>query len=177
MGTTIVCLAVAGDRGIIGHVGDSRLILARRGDAFRLTEDHTLIGGMVKAGELTWDEARKSPLRGVLTRSIGLNPTIQVEYARSVLRGRDIVIQCSDGLHGCITEHELGDTADLAAFQAPVVIGADPRQRRDLLAPQARHPPPAEDGQAGLPGRDPRAPAGEKLGDVVGGVHWCWSAR
>ena len=68
-------------------------------------------------------------------------------------------------------EHELGDAADLAALQAPVVVGADAGQRRDLLAAQAGHPPLAVAGQAGLLGRDLRPAAGEELGDVVGGVH------
>ena len=68
-------------------------------------------------------------------------------------------------------QHELGDPADLAALQAPVVVRAHPGQRRDLLAPQARHPPLAVARQADLLGRDLRPPAGEELGDVVGGVH------
>ena len=68
-------------------------------------------------------------------------------------------------------EHELRDAADLAALQAPVVVGADAGQRRDLLATQAGHPPPAVARQAGLLGRDPRPARGEELGDVVGGVH------
>ena len=68
-------------------------------------------------------------------------------------------------------EHELGDAADLAALQAPVVLGADAGQRRDLLAAQARHAPLAVARQAGLLGRDLRPAGGEELGDVVGGVH------
>ena len=68
-------------------------------------------------------------------------------------------------------EHELGDAADLAALQAPVVVGADAGQRRDLLAAQAGHPPLAVARQAGLLGRDLRPSAGEELGDVIGGVH------
>ena len=68
-------------------------------------------------------------------------------------------------------EHELRDAADLAALQAPVVVGADAGQRRDLLAAQPGHPPLAVARQAGLLGRDLRPARGEELGDVVGGVH------
>jgi len=68
-------------------------------------------------------------------------------------------------------EHELGDAADLAALQAPVVVGADAGQRRDLLAAQARHPPLAEARQPGLLGRDVRPAGDEELGDVGRGVH------
>jgi hypothetical protein len=68
-------------------------------------------------------------------------------------------------------EHQLGDAADLAALQAPVVVDAHAGQRRDLLAAQAGDPSPAVGRQAGLLGRDLRPPGGEELGDVVGGVH------
>ena len=68
-------------------------------------------------------------------------------------------------------EHELGDAADLAALQAPVVVGAHAGQRRDLLATQAGHAPRAEARQARLLGRDLRPAAGEELGDVAGGIH------
>ena len=56
MGTTFVCLVVAGERGIVAHVGDSRLYLARRGNVYVLTEDHTLIAQQIKAGELRPEE-------------------------------------------------------------------------------------------------------------------------
>jgi serine/threonine protein phosphatase PrpC len=49
MGTTFVCLVVAGARAIIGHVGDSRVYLVRSGQCHRLTEDHTLIAAQLKS--------------------------------------------------------------------------------------------------------------------------------
>jgi hypothetical protein len=68
-------------------------------------------------------------------------------------------------------EHELRNAADLAALQAPVVVGADAGQGRDFLATKARHPPLAVAGQADLLGCDLRPPRGEELGDVAGGIH------
>src|SRR4029079_14116635 len=68
-------------------------------------------------------------------------------------------------------QHELRDTADLAALQPAVVVRADAGQRRDLLAAQSGHPPRAVAGQADLLGRDLRPAGGEELGDVVGGIH------
>jgi hypothetical protein len=67
-------------------------------------------------------------------------------------------------------EHELGDAADLAALQPPVVVGADAGQGGDLLAAQPGHPAPAVARQAGLLGCDLRASGGEELGDVGGDV-------
>jgi hypothetical protein len=68
-------------------------------------------------------------------------------------------------------EHEFGDAADLAALQASVVVGAHAGQRRDLLATEPGHTPHTEARKTGLLRRDLRPPAGEELGDVVGGIH------
>src|SRR5207237_1897109 len=75
----------------------------------QLTTDHTYVAMQLKMSLISKADAMTSELRGVLTRSIGENPTVQVDYARSVLRDGDIILQCSDGLYGCITETELRD--------------------------------------------------------------------
>jgi serine/threonine-protein kinase len=75
----------------------------------QLTTDHTYVAMQLKMSLISKEDALASELRGVLTRNIGQNPTIQVDYARSVLRSRDVVVQCSDGLHGAVTESELRD--------------------------------------------------------------------
>jgi serine/threonine protein phosphatase PrpC len=93
----------------IGHVGDSRTYLIRQGTIKQLTSDHTYVAMQVKMSLISKQDAMNSELRGVLTRSIGANPTVQVEYARAVLRNGDIVVQCTDGLHGSVTESEIKD--------------------------------------------------------------------
>jgi serine/threonine protein phosphatase PrpC len=92
----------------VGHVGDSRTYLVTYGGEIRqLTSDHTYVAEQLKLSLISKEEAMASELKAMLTRSIGQNPTIRVDYSRSVLRERDIVIQCTDGLHGCVTEPEL----------------------------------------------------------------------
>jgi len=93
----------------IGHVGDSRTYLIRQGTIRQLTSDHTYVAMQVKMSLISKQDAMNSELRGVLTRSIGANPTVQVDYARAVLRNADIVVQCTDGLHGSVTESEIKD--------------------------------------------------------------------
>ena len=68
-------------------------------------------------------------------------------------------------------QHKLRGAADLPALQAPVVVGADAGQRRDLLTSQTRHPPHAVARQTDLLGREPGPARSQKLGDVVGGRH------
>ncbi|HEV3217163.1 MAG TPA: protein kinase [Vicinamibacterales bacterium] len=92
----------------VGHVGDSRSYLVAYGGEIRqLTSDHTYVAEQLKMSLISKEEAMASELKAMLTRSIGQHPTIRVDYSRSVLRERDIVIQCTDGLHGCVTEPEL----------------------------------------------------------------------
>ena len=87
------------------HVGDSRAYLVRRGDIRQLTSDHTYVAMQVKMSLISKQEAMSSELRGVLTRSIGQNPTIQVDYARKVLENHDVIVQCTDGLHAFVGRH------------------------------------------------------------------------
>ena len=92
----------------VGHVGDSRTYLVtQNGEIRQLTSDHTYVAEQLKMSLISKEEAMASDLKAMLTRSIGQNPTVRVDYSRSVLRERDIVIQCTDGLHGCVTESEL----------------------------------------------------------------------
>jgi len=115
MGTTIDVLLIAGDRGIVGHVGDSRIYLVREGRAHRLTEDHTLVASQVKAGALTKEQALRSPLRNVLTRAVGNQESVQVDTLLVDFMPSDRLLLCSDGFHGYISEDE--EVAKLLAPQ------------------------------------------------------------
>jgi PPM family protein phosphatase len=107
MGTTFVCLVMAGTKGIVGHVGDSRVYLVRGGQAHRLTEDHTLIAAQVKAGTLTREQAQLSQFRNVITRAVGIQESVQVDTLMVDLLPKDLFVLCSDGLHGYLTDDEL----------------------------------------------------------------------
>lgn len=136
MGTTFVCLVVAGDRGVVAHVGDSRLYLARRGHVHLLTEDHTLIAEQIKAGELKPEDAGKSPFKGVLTRALGAHESVQVDTLVVDLLAGDTLLLCSDGLYGYFSDADLvqrfaaGVTETLAA---EMVSHANERGGRDNI--------------------------------------------
>ncbi len=109
MATTLTVSLFRRNEVAIGHVGDSRVYLVRQGTIKQLTSDHTYVAMQVKMSLISKQDAMNSELRGLLTRSIGANPTVQVDYSRAVLRNGDIVVQCTDGLHACVTEHEIRD--------------------------------------------------------------------
>jgi serine/threonine protein phosphatase PrpC len=93
----------------IGHVGDTRVYLVRNGQIKRLTSDHTYVEMQLKLGLISKEDAMLSDLRSVLTRTLGQNPIVQVDFAKSPLINRDCIVLCSDGLHGSFMEHEIAD--------------------------------------------------------------------
>ena len=109
MATTLTVSLFRHNEVAVGHVGDSRAYLVRQGEIRQLTSDHTMVAMQVKMNLISREEAASSDLRTMLTRSIGENPTVRVDYNRETLRDHDTIIQCSDGLHACLAEHELRD--------------------------------------------------------------------
>ncbi len=136
MGTTFVCLVVAGDRAVVAHVGDSRLYLYRRGSLHVLTEDHTLIAEQIKAGEITAEGALNSPFKGVLTRALGQHESVQVDSLVVDLYPGDAFLLCSDGLHGYLSDEELQQRFGAGAGEeltAGLVSTANERGGRDNI--------------------------------------------
>ena len=120
MGTTFVCLVLAGTKGIIGHVGDSRVYLLRDGQCHRLTEDHTLIAAQLKAGTITREQAQTSQYRNVITRAVGIQESVQVDTLIVDLLPGDLFLLCSDGLHGYLADEELPPVvADVPLAELP----------------------------------------------------------
>jgi PPM family protein phosphatase len=107
MGTTLTAALIDGDLAHLAHVGDSRAYLLRAGALRKLTDDHTLVNRMVKAGEITEAEAEVHPHRNVLTRSLGTESDIDVdEWDVGLLEG-DRILLCSDGLTGMLAEDQV----------------------------------------------------------------------
>jgi len=122
MGTTLVALAVGGDRALIGNVGDSRCYLFRHGKLSRQTLDHSLVDEQVRLGQLTQDEADHSPLRNVITRAIGTQTSVSPDISELALRKGDVILLCSDGLTKEVSDEHIaailahaGDLDELCA--------------------------------------------------------------
>ena len=98
MGTTMTVAVVDGRGVTIGHVGDSRAYLARGGTLEQLTEDHSLVSELVRAGKLSPEEAENHPQRSVITRALGTDPDVDVDSFTVTPEEGDIFLICSDGL-------------------------------------------------------------------------------
>ena len=102
MGTTLTVLWPAEGKMIIGHVGDSRVYLLRDGKLEQLTEDHSVVAEMVRAGVLTEEQARRHPMRNIITRAVGTEAQITPEVKTAERKKGDRWLVCTDGLHGMI---------------------------------------------------------------------------
>ncbi len=111
MGTTIV-MAVTGDDGIlhVAHAGDSRTTLVREGKAEVLTTDHSVVMEMHLRGQLTLDQCAVNPYRNLITRCLGHEENVEVDYSQKELQNGDWIILCTDGLSEVVKPEELGPT-------------------------------------------------------------------
>lgn len=107
MGTTCVAVLVTPVLATIVHVGDSRLYLIRSKQLRFRTADHSVVGDMVRKGELTEEDARRAANSNVLTRALGISDEIQPEIDKVQLQENDKLALCTDGIWGMISENQL----------------------------------------------------------------------
>jgi serine/threonine protein phosphatase PrpC len=97
MGTTITMALIAGDRAVIGNVGDSRTYIYQDGKLRRISKDHSLVMRLVELGQITDEEVYTHPQRNAVLRSIGDKPDVEIDLFTERLRPGDALLLCSDG--------------------------------------------------------------------------------
>jgi serine/threonine protein phosphatase PrpC len=118
MGTTLTAAFIDNHHAFIGHVGDSRLYHIRKREIRQVTEDHSLAEDMVKKGKATREEVKASPMRSMLTRSIGTKEEVAIDDPIGIeLEEGDCLVLCTDGLTNLVEDQEIlsaiHNTADL----------------------------------------------------------------
>jgi len=107
MGTTLVAALILGNEYIAANVGDSRMYQFHNKTLFTVTTDHSLVEQLVLAGAITKDEARVHPQRNIITRAMGVSSTVDVDLFERIWTPGDILMICSDGLHGSVEEEDI----------------------------------------------------------------------
>lgn len=107
MGTTLTVLWPADGSMLIGHVGDSRAYLLRDGRLEQMTEDHSMVAEMQRAGFLSDEQARRHPMRNIITRAVGTEENVRPDIKKVDRKKGDRWLVCSDGLYGMIGESDL----------------------------------------------------------------------
>lgn len=121
MGTTLVCALVEEDgRVVIANVGDSRAYAYVNGETVLVTEDHTWVNQQVMAGQMSQREARLSPFRNLLTRTLGNSPRVEVDvFSGLQLETGDALVLVSDGVTGYLDESDFSEVLqEMASAQA-----------------------------------------------------------
>ncbi|MGD0541035.1 MAG: protein kinase [Tepidisphaeraceae bacterium] len=111
MATTLTASIFRHNEVNIAHVGDCRVYAIQQGRIRRVTNDHSYAGVQLKLGLINVDEAMSSQMRSVLTRTVGQEPTLRVDYHTINVHRGDIIVQMCDGMWTQITEGEIFDAA------------------------------------------------------------------
>jgi protein phosphatase len=128
MGTTLTAFVLEGGTARFAHIGDSRAYLLRDGELRQVSDDHSLVGEMMRDGRLTEEEAAVHPHRSILSRALGTEPSARIdEFTEDLLPG-DVLLLCSDGLSGPVS----ADAIRLALTRS------DPQAAADRLILEAR---------------------------------------
>ncbi|MDO4336994.1 MAG: Stp1/IreP family PP2C-type Ser/Thr phosphatase [Eubacteriales bacterium] len=106
MGTTIVVATIVGHYAYVANVGDSRLYVIQ--DHIRqVTRDHSLVQEMVRMGEIREEEARNHPDKNIITRALGAERTVDVDFFDLKLEPGGTVLMCSDGLSNMVEDKKM----------------------------------------------------------------------
>jgi hypothetical protein len=147
MTTTVVIALLVGTTAFLAHVGDSRAYLIRQDEVKQLTDDHSMVNELIRTGKMTPAEAKTSRHRHVITRAVGLYPTVQPSLATVDLMPLDRVVLCSDGLSDVVTPpriQELGlqgdpETSVSALLNAALDAGGPDNVTIILVDPDGRN--------------------------------------
>jgi protein phosphatase len=130
MGTTCTAAVLRNSQLYYGHIGDSRLYLVQNGAISQVTRDHSMVNRLVEEGKLTMEEAAVHPDRNVLTAALGMAAQPPADFSNPPLPlwPGNIVLICSDGLHGLVTSEEI----------AAVTTSSSPREACATLVEMAK---------------------------------------
>jgi protein phosphatase len=114
MGTTATACALRGQDLFLAQVGDSRAYLLRRGGLTQLTRDQTLATLLLERGQLTPEDLATCEFRNIILQAVGTQERVEVDLTHVRVHEGDVILVCSDGLHGAITDARIRDVLDAA---------------------------------------------------------------
>nr|WP_319488066.1 Stp1/IreP family PP2C-type Ser/Thr phosphatase [uncultured Caproiciproducens sp.] len=125
MGTTVVAVLIADGVAHIAHAGDSRAYLITKNDIRQLTTDHSMVQEMVNNGDITEQQAKIHPQKNIITRALGVEPSIQIDYCENEFCSDSRLLICTDGLTNYIDAgqiYEFSKTMDADSLTDKLVL-------------------------------------------------------
>lgn len=120
MGTTCSLVILKDEHVHVGHVGDSRVYLLNTSTIEQVTKDHTLVEDLIARGEIDRSAAKLHPKRNVITRAVGTDPQVVVDYKTFKIDPSEKILICSDGLTGKIDDQEIFEIVNTNTIESAV---------------------------------------------------------
>ncbi len=109
MGTTLVMCVVKDDFAGIAYLGDSRAYLLTDDSISQISVDHSIVQQMLESGEITPEQAKNHPQKNIITRALGIDPTISLDYKEVSIPPKGKILLCTDGLTNYLDSLEMLD--------------------------------------------------------------------
>ena len=107
MGTTVVVASLIDETLLVANVGDSRLYVVNGKGMSQVTKDHSWVEEMVRRGSLGKEEARNHPDKNIITRAVGVEDTVKVDFFHRKVEAEDQILMCTDGLTNMLEDEEI----------------------------------------------------------------------
>lgn len=106
MGSTLVCAVADGDTMVVSNVGDSRLYLVHN-HISQVTRDHSYVEELVSMGQMVRNSEDYKSKKNIITRAVGTEENLQVDFYEVSLQPGDYILLCSDGLSNMLEDREM----------------------------------------------------------------------
>ncbi|MDO4846767.1 MAG: Stp1/IreP family PP2C-type Ser/Thr phosphatase [Clostridiaceae bacterium] len=106
MGTTVVCSVVTNGVAHIAHAGDSRAYAISNNKVYQLTKDHSVVQELVERGQITENEAKNHPRKNIITRALGVDSELKIDYCEYDMNENDILVLCTDGFTNFVDDEQ-----------------------------------------------------------------------
>lgn len=107
MGTTIEAIIIVENAAIYAHIGDSRIGLVRDNEYKLLTSDHSLVNALLKAGQISEEEAQNHPQKNIITQSVGQEGPLDIDLGLHIFEDADYLVINSDGLTNMVSNQDI----------------------------------------------------------------------
>lgn len=107
MGTTVVCAIVRNNQAYIAHAGDSRAYVINNGSIHQITTDHSMVQDLLSMGKITAEQAENHPNKNIITRAVGVDKGIEIDFEQIDLDDDDTLLICTDGLSNYVSNDEM----------------------------------------------------------------------
>jgi len=113
MGTTLIVCLFYDNKVMVGHLGDSRVYMMRDGNFSQVTRDHSLLQEQIDSGLITAEQAKTAAHKNLVTKALGIDPTVEPEIHEYGVKVGDIYLLCSDGLCDMVSDEDIGMTLSM----------------------------------------------------------------